>query len=891
MKKSEKLLEAIGTIDERHLPDPNEIFDVQSGEAAGEEAELRFSGDYREKRLPLRAALIPALLTAAAVAVGIALKYYPLPTYDPTQPDYTFEAAETTLSLTEEDYPTTPSGTTAGTLFEGTELAPLDLIGCYIDEEGHYRANDADWKLSDDYDLFRKYFFGEWEGSFAFADDSSKQERMIIDDSLKSYNMTEPGIFLSKYYEVNSHVLAFITGGIEGSSIQWIDTDHPDTMYMVWGGLGENNWLWSRDNDGRMSSPKVYTLTKTNALPNEPEDGFLSIFRLQEISRDYGISIDMLLDIEYQTNIYIGDDPDIVTQDGMVWAFLAHNRSFQFYPVYLVSEAPDKLEFKTRIGNGMYKRPEDFEADAEYTLEKTSGGWKRTVLLTFSDGSTVTLPAAKPLPEEEAFSALELLAYYIDGEGNYRTDESQWRTSRDYELFRKYFFGTWGNEFSDNYSSWWEHMVIDDSEQSSVMTEKYDWYSGLFYEVNDRTLAFVYNNINGSSVCWIDTDNPDTMYYAYGHLSAGNSVTIPFYYNGFEIYALPKTDKAPNEPENGFLSIFKIYEMSYKYGIDLEMLTDIKYSDDSGAFNVQHNGYVDFYPIYLVSEASDKIVLKTVLRDNYNYFYEDQSKVAEADYTIEKINGKWTRTVILTLPDGTTVNLETADTEKEQPDDQESETLTAETAAVPSETSAETTDEPVSEPPAAEDNGIKELIVHKKDISSDSHMDGCFPVEYNGIVYNYHFVNGSYIIDADNNITHRGTYGEEQLDPEYELDALLMNFEELEYVGKVDIKALNWSSDYDTEYADMYKHGDNLIFLFNFFVPNGEVLFCRGYFGFEFTTKENQRLIEDRNSIKDILAEHGIDYDPSIFYEAVMFTKGELRHTYEYEEVYSIIKE
>ena len=885
MKKSEKLLEAIGAIDERHLPDPNELLDIQNVEDAGEEAEMRFSDDYQGKRLPLRAAVIPALLTAAAVAVGIALKYYPIP----TEPDYTFESSETTSSLTEADNPTSPSGTTAGTLFEGTELAPLDLIGCYIDEEGHYRANDADWKLSDDYELFRKYFFGEWEGSFTFVD-RSKRDLLIIDDSLKSYNMADHNSILYKYYEVNDHVLAFFTGGVEGTSILWIDTDNPDTMYTTWGGVGENNWLWSRDDDGRMSSPKVYTLTKTDAPPNEPEDGFLSIFRLREISRDYGIDIDMLVDIEYETDFYIGDNSYFVTQNGVLREKLYHDDRYQFYPVYLVSEAPDKLEFKTRIGNIMYSHLEGFEANAEYTLEKTSAGWKRTVLLTFSDGSTVTLAAAKPLPEKEAFSALELLAYYIDGEGNYRTDESQWRTTQDYELFRKYFFGTWGNEFSDNYSSWWEHMVIDDSEQSSVMTEKYDWYSGLFYEVNDRTLAFVYNNINGSSVCWIDTDNPDTMYYTYGHLSAGNSVTIPFFYNGLEIYALPKTDKAPNEPENGFLSIFKIYEMSYKYGIDLEMLTDIKYSDDSGTFSVQHNGNVDFYPIYLVSEASDKIVLKTVLRDNYNYFYEDQSKAAEADYTIEKINGKWTRTVILTLPDGTTVPLETADTEKEQPDDQEIETVTTETAAVPSETSAETTTEPVSAPPAAEANGSSELIVHRFDIASDSHMDGCFPVEYDGIVYNYYFVNGSYIIDADNNITHRGTYGEEQLDPEYELDALLMNFEELEYVGKVDIRALNWSSDYDTEYADMYKHGDNLIFLFNFFIPTQEVLFCRGYFGFEFTIKENQRLIEDRSSIRDILAEHGIDYDPSIFYDAVMFTKGELRWTYEYEDVYSIIK-
>lgn len=939
MKKSEKLLEAIGAIDERHLPDPNEIFDIQSGEDVGEEAEMRFSGDYQGKRLPFRAALIPALLTAAAVAVGVALKYYPIL----TEPEYTFETAETTSSLTKENVPATPSGTTAGTLFEGTELAPLDLIGCYIDEEGHYRidiynwqksddfdlyrkyffgtwennlgvfgkyiplyviddsekaflinnrgwrftgfykisenvlafaindnaeveifwmdinypdimyaddlngghddienwkpniltktdspinepeenflsiyklyemsrdygidfdmlvdieydtdiyigddsyfvthdgmvwakllhddwyqfypvylvseapdrlefktrignimydnseidaeytivkingkwsrnvkltlsdgstvtlsdddaphpnetdlsalelldyyideeghyrANDADWKLSDDYDLFRKYFFGEWEGSFAFADDSSKQERMIIDDSLKSYNMTESGIFFSTYYEVNSHVLAFITGGIEGSSIQWIDTDHPDTMYMVWGGLGENNWLWSRDDNGRMSSPKVYTLTKTDALPNEPEDGFLSIFRLREISRDYGIDIDMLLDIEYETNIYIGDDPDFVTQNGMVWAFLAHNQSFQFYPVYLVSEAPNKLEFKTRIGNGMYKRPEDFEADAEYTLEKTSGGWKRTVILTLHDGSTVTLSDdIAPFPKETALSVLELLDYYIDDQGHYQAGVDQWKASENYNLFRKYFFGTWESGFSyDKFDGKQKRIVIDDSEQSTVVTDNDIWFSGMFYETKDNVLVFINGGVAGATMYCLDINAPDTMYVVLGGIGEHNFILSDNEGNPY-VYSLIKTDKQPNEPTDGFLSIYRIYEMAYKYGIDIEMLTDIHYSE---ALGLVHDAHANFYPVYLVFEESDKIVLKTIL---WNYYYEDQSSAIDADCTIEKINGKWTRTVILTLPDGTTVHLETADTEKEQPDDQESETLTAETAA------------------------------------------------------------------------------------------------------------------------------------------------------------------------------------------------------------------
>lgn len=864
MKKSEKLLEAIGTIDERHLPDPNEIFDIQSGEDVGEEAELRFSGDYREKRLPLRAALIPALLTAAAVAVGIALKYYPIP----TEPDYnTFEATETTPSLTEEDNPTAPSGTTAGTLFEGTELAPLDLIGYYIDEEGKHRIDFSYWQKSDDFNLFREYFFGTWENAEQIF--GEEFPLFVIDDSEKAFLMNSKTSWrFTGFYRISENVLAFTLNSSHETIVFWVDTNEPKTMYAD--SVIVNNLIYYNQ-DFNNSKPKV--ITKTDVPPNEPEENFLSIYKLYEISRDYGIDFNMLMYIEYDTYIEL--------ENKKISETLSHDDWYQFYPVYLVSEASDKLKFKTRIGRSVYESI-DTKLDAEYTIEKSGEAWTRTVEITLSDGKIDT-QTDNGFLNESALAALELLDYYIDIGGHYQAGSDNWKASEDYALFRKYFFGVWESELSYGNDESKDRLVIDDSEKATIMTDHNIWFGGQFYETKNNVLVFINGSVEGSIMYWIDTDKPDTLYSVCGGIGDYNWI----YSNNrglcLDVPELTKSDEQPNEPTDGFLSMYRIYEMAYKYGIDIEMLTDIEYPERIG---LVHDAYANFYPVYLVSEESDKIVLKTIL---WNYYYEDQSSAINADCTIEKINGEWKRTVILTLPDGTTVSLETADTEKEQPDDQESETLTEETTAVPSETSAETTNEPVSDPPAAENNGSSELIVHKFHIGSDEHMDGCFPVEYNGIVYNYDFVNGSYIIDADNNITHRGTYGEEQLDPEYELDALLMNFKELEYVGKVDIRALNWSSEYDTEYADIYKHGDNLIFIFNFFIPTQEVLFCRGYFGFEFTLEEDRRMKEDRSSIKDILAEHGID--PNIFYDAVMFEKGDLRWTYEYEEVYSIIKE
>lgn len=253
---------------------------------------------------------------------------------------------------------------------EEMEFSALELLNCYLGEDGIYRVDQNALCVTDDYELFRKYFFGTWEGIFRFPE-YPEQESLVIDDSEKSYIMTETGIRMAgDFYEIDGHVLAFLSGSDCGPAIHWIDIDEPDTMYMVWGGVSDANSLWSREEDGSFTTiPAVYSLTKTDTPPNEPEKNFLSIYRLREISRDYGIDLELLVNIEHES------------KDGAITLY--HDDWYQFYPVYLVSEAPSKLEFKTQVGNVYSKNS---EIGVSYTLEKINGEWVRT--LEFVDVTT-----------------------------------------------------------------------------------------------------------------------------------------------------------------------------------------------------------------------------------------------------------------------------------------------------------------------------------------------------------------------------------------------------------------------------------------------------------------------------------------------------------------------
>ena len=242
-----------------------------------------------------------------------------------------------------------------------TEEPALSLLNCRANEDGTYCIDQTTWKSSDDYELFRKYFFGTWEGSFRFPE-YPEQERLIIDDSEKSFIMTETGIKMLGFYEAGVHALAFMIGSDSGSAIIWITPDEPDTIYMTWGGM--TSPLWSRNESGEYSTaPVVYTLKKTNEPLNEPDGNFLSIFRLREMAREYGIDTDFLVNIEYES-------------DGTT---LYHDDWYQLYPMYLVSEAVDKIVIRTSVGDvgDIVSIP----IDVVCTFEKSEGEWNRSVEL------------------------------------------------------------------------------------------------------------------------------------------------------------------------------------------------------------------------------------------------------------------------------------------------------------------------------------------------------------------------------------------------------------------------------------------------------------------------------------------------------------------------------
>lgn len=253
------------------------------------------------------------------------------------------------------------AGETAQAAPSGAVEPALSLLNCRANEDGAYCIDQTTWNTSEDYGLFREYFFGTWEGSFRLPE-YPEQERLIIDDSEKSFIMTETSIkMLDGFYETGAGALAFMIGSDSGSAIIWISLDEPNTIYMVWGGM--TSPLWSRNESGEYSSaPVVYALRKTDEPLNEPEGNFLSIFRLREMAREYGIDLGLLVNIEYKSG----------------GTTLYHDDWYQLYPMYLVSETEDKIVIKTSVGNvgDIDIKP----IDVICTFEKADGEWNRSIM-------------------------------------------------------------------------------------------------------------------------------------------------------------------------------------------------------------------------------------------------------------------------------------------------------------------------------------------------------------------------------------------------------------------------------------------------------------------------------------------------------------------------------
>lgn len=227
------------------------------------------------------------------------------------------------------------------------------LIGAYLNEENEVCADFTDMSESEDYELFRKYFFGVWDSPDGYLPWS-----LTIDDS-ENINLGGRG-FYGEFYQPSDHVIAFTLHNNAESYVLWLDMAEPGIMYTAPCYYKNSNGLGYFTLQG--ITAEVHTLAKSGAVPSEPADGFLSIFKLHEMAREHGIDLDLLTNIDY----------------GMIEGkYYLHSATYDFYPMYLVSETDDEIVIRTTVGNLMEKDLEPI--DVICTFERVGGEWNRTV--------------------------------------------------------------------------------------------------------------------------------------------------------------------------------------------------------------------------------------------------------------------------------------------------------------------------------------------------------------------------------------------------------------------------------------------------------------------------------------------------------------------------------
>ena len=274
-------------------------------------------------------------------------------------------------------------------------------------------------------------------------------------------------------------------------------------------------------------------------------------------------------------------------------------------------------------------------------------------VITVSTNSTVT-SISETAPLEEKTDPLSILQYRTNEEGEREVyvNLEEWEKIEDFDLFRKYFFGAW--EITEGQSIELSDMggslpfIIDDSEKSFFSTSYwYRLYKGYFYRIGENILAFAMNSKDAVHLFWIDINSPVIMYNDFFHDSEDGSLSHPNTTGYNAIYTYSKSDIPVNEPLNGYLSIFRLYEIAREYGIDFDMLIKLQYEvalENSPDYmvdtvNLLHDDCLQSYPVYLLSEESDKLILKTTVG---NFYIRDVKW--DITYTIEKINGRWIRT-------------------------------------------------------------------------------------------------------------------------------------------------------------------------------------------------------------------------------------------------------
>ncbi|MCL2633836.1 MAG: hypothetical protein FWD34_04900 [Oscillospiraceae bacterium] len=278
----------------------------------------------------------------------------------------TLTTTQTTEATTTETTTAAPPETTEATTTEvdkpeNNPLPMLELLG-YATHNGEVLILADNWTDTPTADDFRQHFFGTWEvvgdGTGAWQRDT-----LTIDDTVNTQlniNLRMQGFFDTGHGAITWYSSSFAAD----NSIFWIDYENPDIMYYTSAynddRLKEQYGYVFRNFQFENGEFTVITYKRTTDPIAEPQDGYLSWLRLQEITAEYDISWNML------TQITLTNAED--------WEFF-HNDHIWFYPVYLVSESPDKLVLSTMVGTGFFEH----EIDITYTIEKINGEWVRTV--------------------------------------------------------------------------------------------------------------------------------------------------------------------------------------------------------------------------------------------------------------------------------------------------------------------------------------------------------------------------------------------------------------------------------------------------------------------------------------------------------------------------------
>lgn len=292
---------------------------------------------------------------------------------------------------------------------------------------------------------------------------------------------------------------------------------------------------------------------------------------------------------------------------------------------------PTQLSSSENVSDPIY---ETIENDVEETVDPAE---KRKSIIEQAAEKLVIIPTEFASEEDKA--AFDLLGdYYTSDAWVYDTyGETQhsgfhvsgegWEISEDYELFRKYFFGSWGEGENP--------LVIDDSE-IALFAENWRMFFLLdYYKVSEDVLAFLVGSAAGGTLYWLDRNEPDILYRAEEAPGGFPNGILPDE-NGFpNVWVLHKNGVELNEPQNNYLSVYRLREMAKKYGIDYSMLVDVEWKEDA----LYHDSRYYFYPMYLVSEEDNRIEILTQAGDPYSY-------AVDIRIILQNIDGEWTREVV-----------------------------------------------------------------------------------------------------------------------------------------------------------------------------------------------------------------------------------------------------